>query len=127
MADTVGTPKKVVIDGVPFDAMADANFSQMNAKFENEGVPTSGRTLQKKVARVQKVESVTLASNAQEEALLRDFAERTDTYPLSYVDAGNNVYRTTGFITFESRETETGTSAIQLNATDADGWVPFFS
>ena len=82
--DITGTRKKVTINAVPFDVMADANFTQNNSKFENEGVPTSGRTLQKKVARAQRVESVTLATNEAEDDLLKVTADRTDKYPISY-------------------------------------------
>lgn len=121
----VGTIKRVNIDGIPFDVLADSNFTQNNSKFENEGVATSGRTMQKKTARPQQVESVSIATSEDEDAQLVEIADRADTYPLSYETAAGRVYRTTGFIKFENRETETGTTKIQLISSDADGWDLF--
>ena len=36
MSDTTGTPKKVTLDGLTFDVMADANFNQIKGKYANE-------------------------------------------------------------------------------------------
>ncbi len=121
----VGTVKRVNVDGVPFNVMADSNFTQNNSRFENEGVPTSGETLQKKTARVQSVESVSIAASEDEDNSLKELADRNDTYPLSYETAAGRVYRTTGFIKYENRETESGTTKLQLIPSSADGWQLF--
>ena len=121
----VGSIKRVTVDGLSFDVMADSNFTQNNSKFDNEGVATSGKNLQKKTARVQMIESVSIATDEDEDRQLQLLADTNDEYPLSYETAAGRVYRATGFIKYENRETETGTTKIQLIPTDPDGWDLF--
>ncbi len=105
--------------------MADANITQKNSPFENEGIPTSGETMQKKTRIAQVAESVALATNVDEDKILVDLSARTDKYPMSYQTADGSIYRTTGFIVYENRETESGTTTIQLVPASADGWKLF--
>ena len=123
--NTVGTPKKVTIDGTTFDVMADANFSQIKGRFANENVPTSGKNLTKKTVRPQNVESVNVAANSEEAELLKQFSERTFNYPISYEIASGDVFRAVGGINFESHDTETGVAAIQLLPEDKTGFTLF--
>ena len=124
-SNTVGTLKKITVDGITFDVMADANITQKNSPFENEGIPTSGGTMQKKTRIAQAAESIAVATNVDEDKLLADTAARTDKYPMSYQTADGSIYRTTGFIIYENRETESGTTTIQMIPSDADGWKLF--
>jgi len=123
--DTVGTPRKVTIDGITFDVKADTNLSEMGSKFENEPVPTSGRTMKKMTRRSQAVESITVACNGEERTLLRQFDERTENFSMSYELASGDVYRTVGFIVFENRETEEATATIQMHPAEANEWEEF--
>lgn len=125
MGDIIGTPKKVTFDGTPFDVMADANFTLNLSKFDVEGVPTSGRTLKKMVARVQGAESVTIATNEAEDDLLKELSDRTDKYPVSFQLASGAIYRATGFIKYENRETENGSTTVQILSSDPDGFILF--
>ncbi len=123
--DLIGTPRKVTLDGITFDVMADTNISEMGSRFENEAVPTSGRTMKKMTRRSQGAESITLACNGEERTLLREFDERTESFPMSYELASGDVYRTTGFIAFENRETEEHRATIQMHPAGVDGWEEF--
>ena len=76
--DITGTPRKVTLDGITFDVMADTNISEMGSRFENEPVPTSGRTIKKMTRRSQGAESVTLACNGDERTVLKELDERTE-------------------------------------------------
>ena len=98
MSDTTGTPKKVTLDGLTFDVMADANFNQIKGKYSNEAVPTSGRNVQKKTLRPQNVESINLFANGQEADLLRVLSERSGNFPMSYETVSGDVFRAVGFI-----------------------------
>ena len=120
-----GTVKRVTIDGITFNVLADSNFSQNHSKFENEGVATSGGSMQKKTARVQMVSGVSIATDEDEDQTLIELADRADEYPMSYETAAGRVYRTTGFIKYDNRETETGTAKIELVSTIAEGWELF--
>ena len=127
MSDTVGTPRKVTLDGLTFDVMADANFSEMGSQFETEPVPTSGRTLKKMTKRSKSVESVNLACNGSERADLEDLADRLTDFPMSYELASGDIFRAVGFIVFENRETETITATIQMHPAQDNKWEPFIA
>jgi len=122
-----GTIRKVTLDGTTFDAMADANLSQAGSKFDNEPVPTSGRTIKKMTRRSMGVESVVLACNGQERKLLQELDERLDNFPISYEEASGDVYRCKGFIKFENRETEETRATIQLHPAETNNWEPFLA
>lgn len=125
--NTVGTPEKVTLDGITFDVMGDANFSAIKGRFENENVPTSGKNVQKKTARSQNVESVTLQCNAEEAELLKELSERKSAFPMSYETAAGDVFRSNGGINFGSHETESGTATVTLLPEDRDGFVAFIA
>lgn len=125
--DIVGTPKSVTIDGVSYDVQADADITQNNSKYENEGQATSGRVMQKMTRRVQAAEGVALATNAEEDENLRSRSDTPGKYPLSYTTIDGTVYRTTGFIKYENRSTSSGTTTVQLIPTTPNGWSPFIA
>lgn len=121
----VGTPKKVTLDGTVFDVKADANFNQIKGDSTNEEVVTSGRTIQKKTKRSQKIESVNLQADDEEAAILKDLSQRTFSYPMSYTLASGSIYRAVGFINFEGHDTETGQAVIQMIPESSSGWALF--
>lgn len=125
--DIVGTPRKVTLDGITFDVMADANFSEMGSGNEKEAVPTSGRTLQKVTKRSKSVESITLACNGDEREVLEELDNRTENFPMSYENSSGDVYRAVGFIWFENRETETTSATIQMHPAEDNKWEPFIA
>jgi len=123
MSDTAGSIRKVILDGVTFDAMADTNITETVSRWENDRLPTSGRNIRKMTKRVPKAESVVVACNGAEREVLKELAERTSDFSMSYETAGGDVYRSTGSIEFENRETEELRATIQLHpATD---WATF--
>ena len=117
-----GTPRRVTLDGVTYNVAADANFSQ-TPPVTNEGVRHTGGTLIKKTLEVGQVESVTLIVNGAENASLEELADRNVNFPMSYELASGDVYRATGQINLDNRETEETRRDITLIP---DGtWQPF--
>ena len=125
--DTVGTPRKVTLDGITFDVMADTNISEVGSQFENEPVPTSGRTMKKMTRRSKAAESVTLACNGDERQVLEELDERTENFSMSYELASGDVFRAVGFIVFENRETEETRATIQMHPAQDNKWEPFIA
>ena len=125
MADITGTLRKVTLDGITFDVMGDTNVTEMGSAFQNEAVPTSGRNLRKMTRRAETREGIVLACNGAERDVLQELAERTTDFPMSYETAAGDVYRATGFIEFESRETEEGRATVQL--IPRNGWDSFLA
>lgn len=113
--DNVGSIRKVTLGGVTYDVFADSNFSEVGSPYENESVPTSGRPMRKLTRRPYNVESVVLACNGAERVLLEELAGPGEDITLSYQTANGDVRRATGWIEFETRETEEGRAAIQLH------------
>ncbi|MCK5127579.1 MAG: hypothetical protein KAR42_15085 [candidate division Zixibacteria bacterium] len=125
MSDTGGSIRKVTLDGTAFDVFADSNFSETITRFENDRIPTSGRNIKKMTRRVPKVESVVLAANGEEKQVLILLGETTVDFPMSYETAGGDVYRTTGSIEVENRETEELRATVQLHP--STHWNPFLA
>jgi len=73
--DTTGTMRKLTINGITYDVLSDANFSETPSIYKNESVPTSGRTLRKMTKQAPIVKSVTIACNATERGQLKTLAE----------------------------------------------------
>lgn len=112
--DTVGTLRKVTLDGVTFRTSADADISQVRGRYTNEAVATSGPTMKKQTARVEEATGVDLVTNAAEYEVLKDLANRTKDFPMSYTTAAGDVYRATGFINLDKRQTQDGKTTISL-------------
>ena len=75
--NTTGTIRKVSIDGITYDAQADASLNATPARMKNESIATSNpnRNMRKMTAQAMVVKSVTLAVNALERARLQSLAE----------------------------------------------------
>jgi hypothetical protein len=126
MPDISGTLRKVTIDGTTFDVMADTNVTEMGSNFLNEAIPTSGRNMRKIVTQANIREGIVIACNGAERELLVELNDRQSDYSMSYEDAGGDVYRTTGWISFENRETEENRATIQMHSRD-NTWDAFLA
>lgn len=125
MSDLSGSIRKVTLDGVTYDVMADTNITEVGSAYENESVPTSGRNIKKMTRRPENREGVVLACNGAERTLLKELAERTADFPMSYETAAGDVFRAVGFIEFENRETEENRASITLMP--RLGWESFLA
>lgn len=114
MAGTAGSIRKVTLDGITFDTLADTNITEMGSQYEVEGIPTSGGNIKKMTRRVETRESVIIACDGAERDILKGLAERIEDYPMSYETAAGDVYRSPGYIEFVSRETEENRAEITM-------------
>lgn len=110
-----GSIRKLTLDGVTYDVLGDANFSETGSGFESDAVPTSGDNIHKMTKRAKKVEGVVVGCNGTERDALEALADRTTDFPMSYETASGDVYRAQGWIEFENRETEENRASIQLH------------
>lgn len=109
-----GSIRKLTLDGTSFDVMADTNITEVMAQFENDSVPTSGANMRKMTKRSTNREGIVVACNAAEADLLKGLAERNTDFPMSYETAAGDVYRSTGWIEFENRETEENRGSVKM-------------
>ncbi|MCP4745035.1 MAG: hypothetical protein GY874_02685 [Desulfobacteraceae bacterium] len=125
MSDVTGTIRKVVLDGITFDAMGAANIKETGSGWENDVIVTSGRNIRKMTKRAETREGIDIAANGTERELLQELAERMDDFPMSYETAAGDVYRCVGWIEFEARETEESKATIKMFPRDT--WESFLS
>jgi hypothetical protein len=123
--DLSGTLRRITLDGITFDCMADTNATEVGSAFENSAVPTSGRNMRKMMRRTENREGIVLACNGSERELLRGLADRRTDFPMSYETAAGDVYRAQGWIEFENRETEENRATIQMHPRTE--WEPFIA
>lgn len=119
----VGSLRKVTIDGVSYDVMADTNITFKRSRFEKEGIPTSGNPLIKMTKRIQTVESVDLGCSVDEMEELSSKADSIADVTMAFELADGSIYRGTGHINFEQYESETG--KITLTLIPVGDWTPF--
>lgn len=125
MADVTGTPRKVTLDGVTYDVFADTNIKSIPTSWENTPVPTSGRNMRKMIKRAESREGLVIVANGAEQEALKNLAEGLQDIPMSYETAAGDVYRATGFIEFESHETEENRATVHLHP--REDWEPFLA
>lgn len=121
----VGSIRKVTLDGVTFAAMASANIKEIGSAYLNDAIPTSGKNVRKMTKRADIREGIELALNGAERDYVSALADRTDNFPMSYETASGDVYRTVGWIEFESMETEEGKATIKM--IPEDKWESFLA
>lgn len=122
---SVGSIKKVVLAGITFSVMGDANLSQIKGKFATESITTSGGNILKKTLRSQNTESTNLFADAEEGDILKNLSENINNFPMSYETADGTVFRAVGGIDFESHDTDAGLAVIKMIPESNDGWARF--
>lgn len=114
MGDIAGTIRKLIINGITFDVMADADITETGSKYLNEPLPTSGRNMRKMTKRPQTREGFVIACNPAEQVTLINIADSLAIIPLSYTRADGSQFRATGWIEFESVTTMENRGTVKL-------------
>jgi hypothetical protein len=114
MPDVGGSIRNVTLDGVSYRTSAATNIKEVGSAYENSLIVTSGGNMLKKMKRAEEREGVELEVNGKERDDLRTLADRTEPFPMSYETAAGDIYRATGWIEFESRETEENKATVKL-------------
>lgn len=124
MGNQVGTLRKVLIDGVSYNAKGDIDITK-KPKYEKEGIATSGQTFQKTTKISEDIESITLTTTPEQYGELERIHNEALIVPLSITLADKSVYRCNGFINLEGRTSADGTTTLTMTAEDE--WVPFYA
>lgn len=114
MAVVTGSIRKLTLDGLPFNVAPDTNISEIGSAYENSAVAGSSFNIKKMMKRSETRENVVLLTDSEEREALRELADRTEDFPISYETAEGSTFRTDGWIDFENRETEESRSTIKL-------------
>lgn len=113
MGKAAGTIRKLVLDGVTYDAKADIDITKMS-KYEKEGIATTGQPIIKYTIRTQNMEGITVGATPAENEQLEALAARIGSFSLSVETADGSVYRNTGTINHENYTTQEATANIQI-------------
>lgn len=119
MPGVSGSIKRLILDGVSYNVPGDVNITEVNSQYEVTDVPTSGGSLKKMVRRTETRENVVVIASSQEQEDLKELSERVVDFPMSYELADGSVYRTTGFIALENRDTEEYRATLKLFPRDS--------
>jgi hypothetical protein len=121
--DVSGSIRKFTIEGIPFRVSADTNVSRKPTNVENDMIPTSGNSMQKKTKVTPKAEGFNLIVNEEEAETIKSFAEGLDIIKVSYETANGSVYRCEGQIEAEAHESEENKMTVTVMP-DGD-WTSF--
>lgn len=119
-----GSIRKVLIDGLSFNAASDANFAK-TPKVEKEAVPHSGGNMIKVTKASGNVESGKLVCTPSEYETLEGKADEIPFYPMSYEMADGSVWRTEGTIVLDNYESEE--HSVEITMIPGDGTWQLFA
>lgn len=98
-----GSIRKVLLDGLSFNATSDGNPGRMPTQ-ENEGIRHSGGVSKKVTLMNGSVEALKLTVTDTEYEILQGLSKRDDNYPMSFTKGNGDVLRATGFIMLGNHE-----------------------
>jgi len=118
-----GTPRKITLDGITYNWVADADITEELGK-EVEGIATSGQTSFKTTKKVPIRSGEILVEDGDFESLKSTF-NKNESYPMSYENSEGSIYRATGRINIENRTTVE--NRVPITLIPDDDWTPFLS
>lgn len=124
MANRSGTPRKLILDGIPFRIAMDADF-QKTPRITSEQIPTSGASMTKITRNHADVESVTVIADPLEYETLEGLAESLEDFPLSYTMADGSSYSTPGGINLDNYSSAENRCDLTLQPRNPDDWQLF--
>ena len=116
--DTVGSIRRVAIDGTTYRASGEADFEHIGTEWENDALPTSGQNMRQMKKRVRKVSNVNLLINGDEFAQLITKSEQQGDVTLSFTTAAGDTWTGNGWFNLEPRKTMNGETPCVLMPRD---------
>jgi hypothetical protein len=115
MPKIAGTLRKFSIEGISYELHGDTNVTEIFVKYENSRLPTTGQNMRKMVKRITAREGFVLATDANERAQIKSFAESLDDLQISYTNASGDEYKALATIEVENNETEENRTTLQAH------------
>lgn len=113
-----GTPRKLLIDNVPYSVAADADFSESVANFENTLIAGSGAPMISQEAKPDVIEDVVLLVDAGQKERLRNVANSGNIVTFMYQNRAGDKYRSQGTIGIDSNKTKENRLTLSLLPTE---------
>ena len=120
---SAGSVRGVNIDGIPFNAAADANIA-LNPRIEKESIPHSGGNMQKRTFAAAMAEAVKLIVSPSEYDVLVSGNEASGDIPLSYVMADGTSVKSVGELMLGPYQTDDSSCEVTFLTSTGD-WEIF--
>ncbi len=109
-----GSIRKLTIEGISFDVVADADLEEVVTEFENSMIATSGPGMRKMEKRIPTTSGIVLGTDSAGRATLKAFAERLTDLKISYTKAFGDTRKCQGAIEIENTTTMENRTTIQV-------------
>jgi hypothetical protein len=114
---TVGSVRKLTIEGISFPVLFDANLSDLESVYENSAIATSGKGMIKKVKRIPVIEGVILGCDGGSRIALISFADGIAELKFSIEYASGDIKKCQGIFNIGSYESDEGRETISIHPT----------
>jgi hypothetical protein len=106
--------------------MADADIADGKPKWAGTPLPHSGGgNMWQMVLQDTGSSGHAVKANGDELQILKELAEREESFPMSYTNRSGDTYRATGHITYETRSGANG--RVELTLIPDQDWEPFIA
>jgi hypothetical protein len=116
--DLPGTPEKLVIDGNTFFFMGDADPAYGKPKWAITPLPHTGGTMHQMVRQDTGTTGNAIKVNGDELVILKELAERSDSYSIMWQNRAGDQYRCTGKITYDTVSAQNGRTDVTVYPDD---------
>jgi hypothetical protein len=109
-----GTMKKLTINGISFDCVSDADWTEVFAGFTNSILQTSGGGVVVQETRTREVSGVQISLQGGDRTLLKDMIEGGTILDISYTNRDGDRYSGRGTINTDGRTTMKNVATLTL-------------
>ena len=120
-----GSLRKATMFGTTYNVMSEGGVSGVGSGYENTLIPTTGGNILKMVGRAHIIEGLQLVCTREEADELKSLSENNVSGDLALEDNQGDTVRATGWIDFESYETEDSKATVKL--LPEGKWTTFLS
>ena len=110
---SAGSIRSVSVDGIPYNAAADANIAK-NPRTEKESIPHSGGNMTKRTIVAAMAEGIKLILTPSEYEVLEAQSEALGDIPLSYVRADGSSDKTVGEVNLGQYVSDDSSCEVQF-------------
>jgi hypothetical protein len=103
--------------------MADADIADGKPKYAGTPLPHTGGTMWQMTLQDTGSSGHAVKANDDDLAILKELAEREDSFPLSYTNRAGGSYKAQGHISYETRSNANG--RVELTLVPDNDWEPF--
>ncbi|MFP3041891.1 hypothetical protein LQZ19_08720 [Treponema primitia] len=121
--DLPGTPDKLVLDGKAFYYISDADPAHSKPKWAKNPIVHTGGTMHQMIRQDTDSTGHKIKANGDELVILKELAERPQSFTMAWYNRAGDCYRCNGQITYDTASAANG--SVELTLSPDDDWTPF--